>query len=150
MSRCPITYELCTDQKYSKSGLKQLSPKLTHLNDFPFTSKEQQELALQQASKMSIQGVHPKLSAVFIVEKACFEPMSRKGMFILKPPHQFFEELPQNEDLTMRLAKVVDLEVPLHGMIYNCDGSLTYFIKRLQMNGLPTQNKGCLFKTRYC
>ena len=30
----------------------------------------------------------------------------------------------------MRLAKIVGIEVPLHGMIYNIDGSLSYFIKR--------------------
>ena len=30
----------------------------------------------------------------------------------------------------MKLAGVVDIETPLHGMIYNIDGSLTYFIKR--------------------
>ena len=30
----------------------------------------------------------------------------------------------------MKLAKMVDIEVPLHGMVYNIDGSLSYFIKR--------------------
>jgi serine/threonine-protein kinase HipA len=136
MNRCPITYELCGDQKYSKDGLKQLSSKLTHFNDFPLTSQEQREMALQQASKLSIQGIQPKLSVVLNIEKACFDLVDRKGTFILKPPNQLFENLPQNEDLTMRLAKIVGLEVPLHGMIYNCDGSLTYFIKRFDRPSL--------------
>jgi len=41
-----------------------------------------------------------------------------------------YKELPQNEDLTMKMAQLVGIEVPVHGMIYNKDGSLSYFIKR--------------------
>ncbi len=111
-------------------GLKLLSPKLQELHDFPFTAKEQRELALQQASKISIQGVQPKLSVKLYVAKGEFELVEKGGTFIFKPPHQIFDELPQNEDFTMRLASLVGLEVPLHGMIYNRDGSLTYFIRR--------------------
>jgi serine/threonine-protein kinase HipA len=51
-------------------------------------------------------------------------------MFILKPQNLYYKELPQNEDLTMKLASLMGLRVPLHGMIYSKDGSLTYFIKR--------------------
>jgi serine/threonine-protein kinase HipA len=100
------------------------------LHDFPFTPKEQRELAYQQASKISIQGVQPKLSVRLNVAQGKFEMVDQGGTFIFKPPHQIFDELPENEDLTMRFAKLVGLEVPLHGMIYNRDGSLTYFIRR--------------------
>lgn len=129
MNRCPITYELCSN-KYSKDGLHLLSPKLKMLNDFSLTAQEQRALAVQQITKISIQGVQPKLSVKLNVAKEQFEVVDIGGTFILKPPHQMYEEVPQNEDLTMRLAKIVGLEVPLHGMIYNIDGSLTYFIKR--------------------
>ncbi|MBI3211578.1 MAG: HipA domain-containing protein [Simkania negevensis] len=139
MNRCPITYEFCSNQKYSKKGLHLLSPKLKELKDFPFTAKEQRELALEQASKLSIQGMQFKLSAKLSFPNETFELIERKGTFILKPPHQVYDEVPQNEDLTMRLAKTVDLEVPLHGMIYNKDGSLTYFIKRFDR--LPRGHK---------
>ena len=64
------------------------------------------------------------------VSKEEFYIVEKRGTFILKPPHQVFGELPENEDLTMKLAGIVGIEVPLHGMIYNIDGSLTYFIKR--------------------
>lgn len=130
MNRCPITYELCGKKKYSKKGLALLSKQLKHLHDFPFTSKEQIELALQFAAKISIQGMQPKLSVKLNVAKEQFELVEKGGTFIFKPPHHIYEELPQNEDLTMRLAKEVKLEVPLHGMIYNADGMFTYFIKR--------------------
>lgn len=130
MNRCPITYEECGNQKYSNTGLKLLSKNLKNLRDFPYTPKEQIQQALQLATKLSIQGVQPKLSVTLNTSKEIFEIVETKGTFILKPPHQTYDELPQNEDLSMKLAALVGIEVPLHGMIYNIDGSLSYFIKR--------------------
>ncbi len=130
MNRCPITYELCGEQKYSKNGLKLLSKTLNHLKEFPYTAKEQTLLAAEIASKLSIQGVQPKLSVTLNVKQEVFEVIEKNGKFIIKPPHHLYEEIPQNEDLTMRLAKIIGIDVPLHGMIYNIDGSLSYFIKR--------------------
>lgn len=130
MNRCPITYEECFESKYSKRGLRLLSPKLKLLKDFPYTPQEQIELAALSATKLSIQGIQPKLSVKLNSTKETFEMVERGGNFILKPPHLIYEELPQNEDLTMRLAQIANIEVPLHGMIYNKDQSLTYFIKR--------------------
>ena len=43
MNRCPITYEECGQEKYSKKGLKLLSSSLLVLNDFPYSAKEQIE-----------------------------------------------------------------------------------------------------------
>lgn len=52
MNRCPITYELCGTKKYSEKGLRMIAPKLTTLNDLPFTAAEQrQEAANRQAVK---------------------------------------------------------------------------------------------------
>lgn len=136
MSRCPITYELCEkNQKYTQNGLKLLSKNLSYLQDFPYTPKEQIQLAAHLASKLSIQGVQPKLSVKLNVKENNFEIVEKGGRFILKPPHQIYDEVPQNEDLTMRLAKVVGIEVHLHGMIYNIDGSLSYLIKRFDRVG---------------
>lgn len=139
MNRCPITYELCEEFKYSKKGLNQLSRYLTSLHDFPFTAKEQIQLANQLASKLSIQGVQPKLSVTLNLKKGEFEIAEKGGTFILKPPPPSYEELPQNEDLTMRLAEQVRIDIPIHGMIYNIDGSLSYFIKRFDR--LPGKRK---------
>ncbi len=130
MHRCPITYQPCNGKRYSQEGLKLLSKSLKNLKDFPYTPKEQIQLAAQLASKLSIQGVQPKLSLVLSVKEESFKIVEQGGRFILKPPHHLYEEVPQNEDLSMRLAKQVGIEVPLHGMIYNIDGSLSYFIKR--------------------
>ena len=128
---------------YSERGLKLLAPKLKNLKKLPYSSKEQLNQALSRADKMSIQGVQPKLSAKLNIKKETFEICDINGKYILKPDHQLYPELPQNEDLTMRLAKDIT-DVPLHGLIYCSDNSLTYFIKRFDRiaknNKIPTED----------
>jgi serine/threonine-protein kinase HipA len=135
MNRCPITYEVCGDQKYSQKGLQLLSRTLKNLKDLPYTPQELIQMTAQFNSKMSVQGVQPKLSVILSVKSERFEIVETGGKYIIKPPNPLFANLPQNEDLTMRLAKIVDIEVPLHGMVYNIDGSLSYFIKRFDRSG---------------
>ena len=135
MNRCPITYELCGTEKYSLKGLAMIAPKLTFLNDLPFSAAEQRQEAANRAKKLSIQGVQPKLSAVISVVNQQFEIVDQFGNYIIKPQNDIFPELPQNEDVTMKMAKVYGLDVPLHGLIYSKDGSLSYFIKRFDRYG---------------
>lgn len=135
MNRCPITYDLCDENSYSLKGLKLLSPTLKALALLNFTAEELRAEAMQRAAKMSIQGVQPKLSAILNIKDGAFEIVDKYGRYILKPQHHIFAELPQNEDLTMRLAASIGIEVPLHGLIYSKDGSLTYFIKRFDRKG---------------
>lgn len=135
MNICPITYEPCGDRKYSDKGLKLLSRNLTHLEDFPYTQEEQVREAAARAPKMSIQGVQPKLSAKLKVTEGLFEVTDRGGEYILKPQNNLYPQLPENEDLTMRLAEEIDLEIPPHGLIYSKDQKLTYFIKRFDRYG---------------
>ena len=135
MNTCPITYEPCGDRKYSEKGLKLLSRNLTHLEDFPYTQEEQLREAAARAPKMSIQGVQPKLSAKLKVTDGFFEVTDKGGEYILKPQNTLYPQLPENEDLTMRLAEEINLEIPLHGLIYSKDQKLTYFIKRFDRYG---------------
>ncbi|MBY0543955.1 MAG: HipA domain-containing protein [Gammaproteobacteria bacterium] len=134
--RCPISYELIpVSQKYSTVGLKLLSPRLSELHDLPFTMSELRSEAAQRAGKMSIQGVQPKVSALLNIVNNQFEIVDINGHYILKPPSEHYPELPQNEDLTMHLASMIGIEIPLHGMVYAKDGSLTYFIRRFDRIG---------------
>lgn len=64
-----------------------------------------------------------------------FKVVDQFGTYIMKPQNDFFQELPENEDLTMRMAKVLGINVPFHGMVYGKDGSLSYFIKRFDRYG---------------
>lgn len=139
MKRCPITYDELTTDKYSKKGLHLLSPRLNQLIDFPFSAKEQIILAQDLATKLSIQGVQPKLSAKLNMTNFSFEIVEKFGTFILKPPHHLYEEVPQNEDVSMKLAKLCGIDVPVHGLIYNKDQSFSYFIKRFDRGSKKTK-----------
>ncbi len=134
MNKCPITYDM-TDARYSVKGLNLLSRNLNELKDLQLTKEQLLVEAVSRAPKMSIQGVQPKLSATLNVSKNCFEIVDCNGKYILKPPHDTYAEVPQNEDLTMRLASSVGFNIPLHGMVYGRDNELTYFIKRFDRIG---------------
>lgn len=136
MKRCPITYDQISGElDYSAQGLKLLDRNLLNLDPLVYSAAEQRKEAIDRAGKMSIQGIQLKLSAVLKVKDGYFEVVDNQGKFILKPPSADFEELPENEDLTMRLAAEVGIVVPVHGLVYAKDRSLTYFIKRFDRAG---------------
>jgi serine/threonine-protein kinase HipA len=105
------------------------------LNPLPFTEIELIQEAMSRAGKMSVQGVQPKLSAVLRVQKGQFEVVDQHGRFILKPPNVPYAQLPENEDLTMKLAKLSGLEVPDHGLVRAKEGRLVYWIRRFDRIG---------------
>ncbi len=135
MRRCPITYEACEGGKYSLKGLKKLSPRLKSLKDFPFSAEEQVREAIARAAKISIQGVQPKLSVRLNLRNEIFEIVDTGGRYIFKPQTQNYREVPENEDVTMRLAKLIGIETPLQGLVYSKDGAMTYFIRRFDRVG---------------
>lgn len=136
MKRCPITYEIISDNElYSQKGLSLLAPNLKNLHPLNLTAQEQLEEAAARIGKMSIQGIQPKLVAILNTSKETFEIVDQHGIFILKPQNNFYPELPENEAITMTLASLVGIDVPIHGLIYSKDNSKTYFIKRFDRIG---------------
>jgi serine/threonine-protein kinase HipA len=135
MNKCPIAYISCGNNRYSDKGLRVLSTGLRSLKDLEYTADEQRKEAFNRAARMSVQGVQPKLSAVLNFKEEKFEIVDKGGKYILKPQHHIFPEMPENEDLTMRLADEIGLEIPQHGLIWSKDNSLTYFIKRFDRKG---------------
>jgi serine/threonine-protein kinase HipA len=144
MSRCPITYEPLPDgATYSQNGLRLLNRNLASLAPLEFTAEQQRQEAISRAGKMSIQGIQLKLSAVLRIKEGRFEVVNRGGRYILKPQSLDFPELPENEDLTMRMAAAAGIEVPVHGLLRSIDRSFTYFIKRFDREGrdrLPVED----------
>ena len=131
MKRCPITYDIISDpENYSQRGLRLLSPRLKALSPLELSAEEQRKEAIDRVGKMSIQGVQRKLSAQLKIRAGCFELVDQKGHYILKPQSDTYPELPENEAISMSLAKTIGLEVPIHGLLYSKDQSMTYFIKR--------------------
>ena len=136
MKFCPITYEpLAENAGYSVAGLRLLNRNLRSLAPLNFSAEQQRQEAISRAGKMSIQGLQLKLSAVLRISAGQFEVVDRGGRYILKPQSADFPELPENEDLTMRLAATVGIEVPVHGLVRSVDQSLTYCIKRVDRDG---------------
>ncbi len=135
MRRCPITYEIIGPQEnYSRQGLRLLSPQLINLNPLELSAEEQRQEAIALVGKMSIQGIQTKLSAQLKVKDERFEIVDQNGHYILKPPSAHYSELPENEAITMALAQLIGLEVPIHGLIYSKD-CMTYFVKRFDRLG---------------
>ena len=134
MNRCPITYNPC-DGLYSLKGLKLLSRHLAELHELPYTEQELRREASARADKMSIQGVQPKLSARLNIKEQRFDLVDRDGRYIFKPQTADYQEVPENEDVTMRLARTAGIDVPLHGLLYGRDGQMTYFIRSFDRVG---------------
>ncbi|OGT66123.1 MAG: phosphatidylinositol kinase [Gammaproteobacteria bacterium RIFCSPHIGHO2_12_FULL_45_9] len=136
MKRCPITYDVIDEQAwYSQRGLSLLSPQLKDLKPLPLTAAEQRKEAVARAGKMSIQGVQTKLSAQLKIKDQYFDIVDKNGHYILKTQSEHYSELPENEAITMTLASKIGIEVPVHGMVYAKDNSMTYFIKRFDRAG---------------
>ncbi len=150
MPRCPITYQQLSpgEVDYSANGLKRLSPRLRSLRRLPFSSSELVQEAARRAAKMSIGGVQPKLSAKLSLVNEEFRIVDTGGTFILKPENPNYKMVPENEDLTMKLAGIAAIEVPLHGMIFTSNGDPCYFIKRFDRHSkigkLPLEDFGQL------
>ena len=136
MNRCPITYEPCQDEEpYTPVGLRLLSPNLKQLLDFPYDAQQQRREAVIRAAKMSIQGVQPKLSVRLNAKAGLFEIVDRGGRYIIKPQHDVYLHLPENEGLTLHLAGLCGIDVPLSGLVRCTDGSWSYFIRRFDRVG---------------
>jgi serine/threonine-protein kinase HipA len=136
MRYCPINLSpIEKNQDYNPNSLKKMAVKLIKLKPLNYTVAEQQEQALQRIGKMSIQGVQPKLSAVLNIKQAQFDIVNKNGKYIIKIQSPLYKELPQNESLSMLLAKSIDIETPIFGLVKTIDNNYSYFIKRFDREG---------------
>ncbi len=130
MNRCLITYDQLESGYFSEKGLNRLHPGLSVLYPLEETAKALRIRASTASIEVCIPGSQPKLGATLDVESGRFRIPGPHPCWILKTPHTLFPYLPENEDLSMRLARLAGIPVPVHGLIPNADGSLTYFIRR--------------------
>ncbi len=86
--------------------------------------------ATKMAGKMSISGAQEKVSLALSPDRASLEVVAIGGQFILKPVASRFSSVPENEHLSMHLARSISIEVPPFGLLRLKDGSLAYIIKR--------------------
>lgn len=109
------------------------------------------------AGRLSISGFQPKAPAALSADSRSLELVESGSTHIVKPPHVHLHHLPQNEHLTMRLARTVGLDVAEHGLIELSDGAVAYVTRRFdrslragervhvvdfcQLAGLPPEDK---------
>ena len=96
----------------------------------PFGSGDVIREAHRMVGRMSIAGVQPKLSVIHESRKRLLTVVDRGGLYILKPPTERFEELPENENLCMNIASDYGIETPPHGLLPLRDNRLAYVVKR--------------------
>ena len=88
---------------------------------------------------ISVTGVQPKLS--IDIEKNKNEParltiVGLWGHYILKPPHSDYPEMPEIEDLTMRMADLTGIQTAEHSLIRMKSGELAYLCKRFDRTSM--------------
>lgn len=86
--------------------------------------------AQKMVGKISISGVQPKLSVIHDRKGNQLSVIEHGGFYILKPPTERFDSLPENENLCMNIASSYGIEIPPHGLIPLLDHRLAYVVKR--------------------
>ena len=101
----------------------------------PYALDEMNELAQQVIERsISLTGVQPKLSMSVLDstrDKRLTVVGALGGNYIFKPPNADFEEMPENEHLTMLLATLYGISTVPSTLIRLKSGELSYITKRI-------------------
>ena len=107
--------------------------------DLPYRLDEMEKLAKESIDlSITVPGVQPKLSLGWIKSALQNGHNGRltimdalEGLYILKPQNLQYEQMPENEHLSMRLAEIFDIDVVPSSMISLASGELCYITKRI-------------------
>lgn len=120
-------HQACNKRFYGQLKTPQLGYNLSNL----------QELATQVIqSQMAVTGVQAKVSLSLFrkEEKNLTKKLTIVGLYgdyILKPPSEYYPQLPELESLTMHMANTCGIATVPHSLIYLEDGTLCYITKRV-------------------
>jgi serine/threonine-protein kinase HipA len=102
---------------------------------FPYSTDDIGRLALEVVrSRVTIPGVQQKLSVDLGKDDEGtqrFTIVGLWGRYILKPQTEQYPSLPENEDLTMHLARLARIKTVPHSLIRLADDSLAYITRRI-------------------
>lgn len=141
MSKCLFCYKEITDKEFANHEFhKSCSKKFFGKSKPPivdYTLSDMLELAEKVVkSHRTVTGVQPKLSlnsmkmkGDSLVER--FTIVGLLGKYILKPQTELYEQLPENEDLTMHLAEFSKIKTVEHSLVRLKSGELAYITKRV-------------------
>jgi serine/threonine-protein kinase HipA len=91
-----------------------------------------QTVALATLGHTIMPGVQPKISLGLVRDqrKTLRIVIGGTQRYILKPQNAEFPALPENEHVSMQIARLFGILVPAHGLIRLADGSLAYIVER--------------------
>ena len=136
MSRCLYCYKEINNGKdfHTECSLAffgtEIPPKIDYSLD------EMSQLAKQVVERsVSVPGVQPKLSMSVVKNNQKDQRLTVVGAlggdYIFKPPSQDYPEMPANEDLTMKMAALFNIDVVPHSLIRLASGEVSYITKRI-------------------
>lgn len=101
-----------------------------------YSLDEMSKLAKQVVERsVSVPGVQPKLSMSVMKNSQKDQRLTVVGAlggnYIFKPPSEDYPEMPANEDLTMKMAELFNIDVVTHSLIRLSSGELSYITKRI-------------------
>jgi len=114
----------------------------TYAPVLPYRLSEMEKLAKESAElSISVPGVQPKLSIGWSKTELVNGHEGRltimdalEGHYILKPQNSKYQQMPENEHLSMKLAALFKLDVVPFNMIRLASGELCYITKRIDRN----------------
>jgi serine/threonine-protein kinase HipA len=141
MKKCLFCYEPLLENEiyeYHKTCSKKIFNSENNLI-IPYTINEIQGLAkIVIERSIAIPGVQPKLSLSFEnqlnKEKRLTIVGALGGDYILKPPTEDYNGMPENEHLTMLLANLFGIKTAQSSLIRLASNELAYIVKRMDRN----------------
>jgi serine/threonine-protein kinase HipA len=94
---------------------------------------------LAMVGHTSLSGVQRKISVRLGTDPSTLHVAAEGGQFILKPQAHTYPSLPENEHVTMQLARIAGVATAVSGLVRLKDGSLAYITRRFDR--LPNGKK---------
>ena len=140
MAKCLYCYEKLepSDNDYHIQCIKKFYG-TTDAPILPYTLDDMEMLAKQIVDlSISVPGVQPKLS-LGVIKNALNDGHNGRltimgaleGLYILKPQNALYEQMPENEHLSMKLAELFKIDVVPYNLIRLTSGELCYITKRI-------------------
>lgn len=143
MNKCLYCYKPLAEGEvdYHKSCARKFF-ETSEVPVLPYTRQNLEDLARQIIrANTTVTGVQAKLSLDIENENGNGKEKDKKGKrftivglwgrFILKPQTDRYDNLPENEDLTMHLAEAAGIQTVPHSLIRFADGELCYITRRI-------------------